>query len=83
MPFRDGTFTAVAMSIVFFFFDDPLGTLRRFADRPLRVAERAAGELMSLPVFPHLTESQVEFVCESLRDALGKMSADPELIDVP
>ncbi len=57
--------------------------LRRFADRPLRVAERAAGQLMSLPVFPHLTASQVEFVCESLDDALGKMSAGPELIDVP
>jgi dTDP-4-amino-4,6-dideoxygalactose transaminase len=57
--------------------------LRRFADRPLPVAERAAGQLMSLPVFPHLTESQVEFVCESLGDALGKMTAGPELIDVP
>lgn len=57
--------------------------LRRFADRPLRVAERAAGQLMSLPLFPHLTESQVEFVCESLGDALGKLRAGPELIDVP
>ena len=57
--------------------------LRQFADRPLRVAEQAAGELLSLPMFPHLTESQVEFVCESLGDALGKMTAGMELIDVP
>lgn len=57
--------------------------LRQFADRPLRVAEQAAGELLSLPMFPHLTESQVEFVCESLGDALGKMTAGTELIDVP
>lgn len=57
--------------------------LRQFTDRPLRVAEQAAGELLSLPMFPHLTESQVEFVCESLGDALGKMTAGTELIDVP
>lgn len=57
--------------------------LRPFADRPLRVAEQAAGELLSLPMFPHLTESQVEFVCESLSAALGKMTAGTELIDVP
>lgn len=57
--------------------------LRRFADRPLRVAEQAAGELLSLPMFPHLTESQVEFVCESLGDALGKTTAGMELTNVP
>ena len=57
--------------------------LRQFTDRPLRVAEQAAGELLSLPMFPHLTEGQVEFVCESLGDALGKMTAGTELIDVP
>ena len=57
--------------------------LRQFTDRPLRVAEQAAGELLSLPMFPHLTEGQVEFVCESLGDALGKVTAGTELIDVP
>ena len=57
--------------------------LRQFTRGPLRVAEQAAGELLSLPMFPHLTESQVEFVCESLGDALGKMTAGTELIDVP
>ena len=57
--------------------------LRRFADRPLPVAERAAGQLMSLPLFPHLTEDQVDLVCECLGGALAKMTAGPELIDVP
>jgi dTDP-4-amino-4,6-dideoxygalactose transaminase len=44
--------------------------LRRFAERPLPVAEQSAGELLSLPMFPHMTEGQVDYVCESLRDAL-------------
>jgi len=44
--------------------------LRRFAARPLPVAEQSAGELLSLPMFPHMTEDQVDYVCESLRDAL-------------
>ena len=56
--------------------------LRQFADRPLPVAEQAAGELLSLPMFPHLTDGQVEFVCEALSDILREMAADPELIDV-
>ena len=30
--------------------------LRRFAERPLPVAEQAAGELLSLPMFPHMTD---------------------------
>jgi dTDP-4-amino-4,6-dideoxygalactose transaminase len=44
--------------------------LRRFAERPLPVAEQSAGELLSLPMFPHMTEDQVDYVCESLSDAL-------------
>jgi dTDP-4-amino-4,6-dideoxygalactose transaminase len=44
--------------------------LRRFADRPLPVAEQSAGELLSLPMFPHMTEDQVDYVCESLSGAL-------------
>jgi dTDP-4-amino-4,6-dideoxygalactose transaminase len=56
--------------------------LRRFADHPLPVAERAAGELLSLPMFPHLTEDQVNLVCEALRDVLAEMAARAELIDV-
>lgn len=44
--------------------------LRQFAERPLPVAEQSAGELLSLPMFPHMTEHQVDYACESLRDAL-------------
>lgn len=44
--------------------------LQRFTDRPLPVAERAAGELLSLPIFPHQTDDQVDLVCEALVDAL-------------
>ena len=51
--------------------------LQRFADRPLPVAERAAGQLLSLPMFPHLTDSQVDYTCE----ALGHVTAGSELID--
>jgi len=56
--------------------------LRRFADRPLPVAEQAAGELLSLPMFPHMTGEQVEFVCEALGDVLQERSPDPEFVDV-
>ena len=55
--------------------------LQRFADRPLPVAERAAGQLLSLPMFPHLTDGQVDYTCEALGDALHTMTARSELID--
>lgn len=55
--------------------------LRRFAERPLPVAEQSAGELLSLPMFPHLTDRQVDFVCESLREALRGATVSPELAD--
>lgn len=41
---------------------------RRYADRPLPVAEQAADEVLSLPLFPHMTEEQVATVCAALRD---------------
>lgn len=44
--------------------------LRRFAERPLPVVERSASELLSLPMFPHMTDHQVDIVCESLCAAL-------------
>ncbi len=40
--------------------------LRRFADGALPVAEQAAQELLSLPLFPHMTDDQVNVVCEVL-----------------
>jgi dTDP-4-amino-4,6-dideoxygalactose transaminase len=34
------------------------------------VAEAAAGEILSLPIFPHMTESQVSRVCDAVRHAV-------------
>jgi dTDP-4-amino-4,6-dideoxygalactose transaminase len=53
--------------------------LRRFAERPLPVAQQSAGELLSLPMFPHMTEGQVDYVCESLRIALQAATAGSEM----
>ena len=55
--------------------------LRRFADRPLPVAECAAGELLSLPMFPHLADGQVDRVCEALSDALRESTVGSERAD--
>ncbi len=41
------------------------------------VAERIAREALSLPMGPHLDDQQVEYVCESVRAALGATSALP------
>ena len=42
--------------------------LKRFADGELPVTERAAEEILSLPLFPHMTDRQVDAVCAALRD---------------
>jgi dTDP-4-amino-4,6-dideoxygalactose transaminase len=42
----------------------------RFADRPLPVAERCADEVLSLPMFPHMTDDQVDRVCDAVIEAL-------------
>lgn len=55
--------------------------LRQFADRPLPVADRAAGELLSLPMFPHLTGGQLDLVCQTLSDVLWETTVGPEFID--
>lgn len=44
---------------------------RRFATDPLPVAERTAGEILSLPMFPHMSGDQAALVCEAVCDALG------------
>ena len=44
--------------------------LRRYADRSLPVAEAAAGQLISLPMFPHMSDEQVSRVCDALIDTL-------------
>jgi dTDP-4-amino-4,6-dideoxygalactose transaminase len=56
--------------------------LRRFAERPLPVAEQSVCELLSLPLFPHLTDSQVDYVCESLREALRAATVSSETANV-
>jgi dTDP-4-amino-4,6-dideoxygalactose transaminase len=56
--------------------------LRRFAERPLPVAEQSASELLSLPMFPHMTEDQVDYVCVSLRAALRAATAGSEIANV-
>ena len=56
--------------------------LRRFAEHPLPVAEQAAGEILSLPMFPHMTDCQVDFVCESLTEALRAAAIRSETANV-
>jgi dTDP-4-amino-4,6-dideoxygalactose transaminase len=43
---------------------------RRYASGSLPVVERAAEEIVSLPMFPHLSEQQVSRVCEVLDDVV-------------
>jgi len=56
--------------------------LARFATRPLPVAERAASELISLPMFPHMTDDQVDLVCDELVSALAAAPSGEELASV-
>jgi ubiquinone/menaquinone biosynthesis C-methylase UbiE len=56
LPFADGTFSAIAMSVVFFFLDDPVGVLKE-GRRVLRPAGRLAvyttgPELRGTPAAP-------------------------------
>jgi dTDP-4-amino-4,6-dideoxygalactose transaminase len=44
---------------------------RRFASGPLPVAERCADEVLSLPMFPHMTDSQIAQVCDAVLAALS------------
>jgi dTDP-4-amino-4,6-dideoxygalactose transaminase len=56
--------------------------LRQLAQRPLPVAERAAAEVLSLPMFPHMTGRQVDYVCESLSVALRAAAVGSETANV-
>lgn len=65
LPFPDGTFSAVAMSVVFFFLDDPVGVLRG-CRRVLVPAGRVAifttaPELRGTPAAPEPIASQGHF----------------------
>jgi dTDP-4-amino-4,6-dideoxygalactose transaminase len=47
--------------------------LRRFATGPLPVCEQAAGEVLSLPMFPSLRPDQIRRVCDVLLDAVTRV----------
>ncbi|MFN2559706.1 MAG: DegT/DnrJ/EryC1/StrS family aminotransferase [Jatrophihabitans sp.] len=51
----------------------------RFARDPLPVAERAAGEVLSLPMFPHMSTAQVSRVCAAMQLVAGPDSALPSI----
>jgi dTDP-4-amino-4,6-dideoxygalactose transaminase len=40
-----------------------VGPYRQYADAPLPVAERAASEVLSLPMYPQMSDEQIERVC--------------------
>jgi dTDP-4-amino-4,6-dideoxygalactose transaminase len=46
-----------------------LAPYQSLATRPLPVAEAAAEQVLSLPMFPHMTSAQVSHVCRVLRSA--------------
>lgn len=54
---------------------------RKFADGPLRVAERAASEVLSLPMFPHLSGQQIAHVCDAIR-AVDELCAARRVVHV-
>ena len=69
LPFADDTFTAVAMSVVFFFLDDPIGVLRE-CRRVLRGAGRlavytTAPELRGTPAAPEPIASRGHFYSDA------------------
>lgn len=47
-----------------------------WVDRPLPVASRAAQEILSLPLHPHMDLDDVDVVCEVLADVLGQGAQD-------
>jgi dTDP-4-amino-4,6-dideoxygalactose transaminase len=48
---------------------------RRFAPTALPEAERAADELLSLPMFPHIEDGQIRAVCDRLNEVVGGSDA--------
>jgi ubiquinone/menaquinone biosynthesis C-methylase UbiE len=69
LPFADGTFTAIAMSVVFFFLDDPVGVLRecrRVLVRGGRLAVYTTGpELRGTPAAPEPLASRGHFYSDA------------------
>ncbi|MGZ4389068.1 MAG: class I SAM-dependent methyltransferase [Gaiellaceae bacterium] len=76
LPFEDGTFTAVAMSIVFFFLDDPVPVLRE-CRRVLRpgghvAVYTTAPELRGTPAAPEPLASRGHFYSDEELAALAR-----------
>jgi dTDP-4-amino-4,6-dideoxygalactose transaminase len=46
-----------------------------FADGRLPSAEEAAAEILSLPIFPHISDGQVARVCEAVHEAIAREGA--------
>ncbi|MHA1382086.1 MAG: DegT/DnrJ/EryC1/StrS family aminotransferase, partial [Candidatus Helarchaeota archaeon] len=36
------------------------------------VAEKLAGEILSLPMYPELLEEQIEYICKKIKDFYNK-----------
>jgi dTDP-4-amino-4,6-dideoxygalactose transaminase len=49
-----------------------------YARQPLPVVEAAAGELLSLPLHPHLALADVDHVSEVLLDVMASLGVEPE-----
>lgn len=46
---------------------------RHFATRPLPVAEQCADDVLSLPLFPHMSDDRVRRVCDAINEVLGAL----------
>ncbi len=44
---------------------------RRFENGTLPITERTVGEVLSLPMFPHMSDDQVARVCDAVHEALA------------
>lgn len=48
---------------------------RRYATTRLPVVEAAADEILSLPLFPHITEEEIAYVCDCLNTHLSEVES--------
>lgn len=83
LPFADDTFTAVAMSVVFFFLDDPIVVLRE-CRRVLRGAGRlavytTAPELRGTPAAPEPIASRGHFYSDEELAELARRAGSSEV----
>jgi dTDP-4-amino-4,6-dideoxygalactose transaminase len=56
-----------------------LAPYQHLAHAPLPVAEQAAAEVLSLPMFPHMTQEQIQHVCRAVQVA-DELLLTPEAI---